>query len=112
MELIGWSLLGALIGVAAAQKKGFNMVGAVIGGLLLGPLAVLMFFVSGVTKSDANRKKCPFCAEFVKAEAIVCMHCKRDLPAPQPVAVAPPAPLKDPSKPPEGWKPKSKAVSP
>lgn len=111
MELIGWSLLGALIGVAAAQKKGFSVAGGIIGGLLLGPFAILMFLVSGISKDD-KRKKCPFCAEFVKAEAIVCMHCKRDLPAPQPVAVAPAAPLRDPSKPPEGWKPKSKAVSP
>lgn len=26
-------------------------------------------------------KKCPFCAENIKAEAIVCKHCNRDMPA-------------------------------
>lgn len=80
MELFFWALLGALIGVAAAQRKGFNVAAGVLGGLLLGPLAVLMFFVSGVTGDD-RRKKCPFCAEWINHAAIVCPHCRRDQPA-------------------------------
>jgi len=76
---IAWMLLGALIGVAAAQRKGFSVVGGVLGGLLLGPLAFLMFFVSGIDKSDANRKKCPHCAEWVKGEATICKHCQQPL---------------------------------
>lgn len=27
-------------------------------------------------------RACPFCAETIKAAAVVCKHCKRDLPAP------------------------------
>jgi len=76
--ILTWGLLGALIGVAAAQKRGFSVIGGVLGGLLLGPLAFLMFFVTGVSGSDRNRK-CPFCAEFIKAEAVVCKHCGRAL---------------------------------
>lgn len=79
--ILFWPLIGALIGVAAAQKRGFSTVVGVLGGLLLGPLAFLMFFVSGVSKGDRQRK-CPYCAEFVKVEAIVCKHCHKELPPP------------------------------
>lgn len=74
-----WVVLGALIGVAAAQRKGFSVAGGIIGGMLLGPLAILMFAVSGVSSGD-KAKKCPFCAEWVKAEAKICKHCHKELP--------------------------------
>jgi hypothetical protein len=73
-----WAVLGALIGVAAAQRNGFSVVGGAIGGLLLGPLALLLFLVTGITTTDEN-KKCPHCAEFIKAEAKACKHCGRDV---------------------------------
>lgn len=78
MTMLIWALLGALIGVAAAQRKGFSVAGGILGGLLLGPLAVLMFAVSGVSKGD-KKKKCPSCAEWIKLEAKVCPHCRRDV---------------------------------
>ncbi|WP_293765726.1 hypothetical protein [uncultured Aquitalea sp.] len=68
--LIFWALFGALVGVAAAQKRGFGTAGGIIGGLLLGPLAVLMFFASG------SRVKCPACAEWMQKKANICPHCK------------------------------------
>jgi hypothetical protein len=75
--LFGWSLLGALIGYAAASRRGFSQVGGILGGLVLGPLAFLMFFVSGVTRGD-ERKRCPHCAEWIMLRAKVCPHCRRD----------------------------------
>lgn len=78
MVLLLWPLFGALIGVAAAQRKGFHVAGGVIGGLLLGPLAFLMFLVSGISRGDISRK-CPHCAESIKAEAKVCRYCGRDV---------------------------------
>lgn len=50
------------------------MVGAVIGGVLLGPLAFLIFFVN---PERPQNKKCAHCAEWIKAEATVCKHCHR-----------------------------------
>jgi len=78
--LLFWPLIGAAIGVYAAQKKGFSTIGGVIGGLLLGPLTFLMFFVSGIVSSNEQQRKCPFCAEWIRPEATVCKHCHKDVP--------------------------------
>jgi hypothetical protein len=69
-----FALIGALVGVAAA--RGVLDSGGIIAGLLLGPFAFLMFLVSGVSRSDANRE-CSHCAEFVKAETTICKHSRQ-----------------------------------
>lgn len=79
MEMLFWPLLGAVIGISAGMKRGFNLAGSALGGALLGPLAFLMFFMSGLVSRSEKRVKCPFCAEFVRPEALVCKHCHRDL---------------------------------
>lgn len=71
--IIFWILFGALIGVSAAQRRGFGTASGVLAGMLLGPLAVLMYFASG------DRMKCPQCAEWINKKARICPHCKSDL---------------------------------
>ncbi len=76
MWMVFWALFGALIGVSAAQRRGFSVAAGIIGGLLLGPLAVLIFVSGYARRCDP---KCPQCAEWIKAEAKVCKHCGRDV---------------------------------
>lgn len=65
-----WILFGALVGVSAAHRRGFGIASGVLGGMLLGPFAVLMFFAS------SGRKRCTACAEWMNKKAIVCPHCR------------------------------------
>lgn len=64
------SLFGALIGLSAAQRRGFGKAGGVIGGILLGPFSPLMYLVS------SSRRRCPECAEWIEQAARVCPHCQ------------------------------------
>ncbi len=78
--LIFWPIIGALFGALAAQKRGFSVAGGILAGLILGPFACLLFLCKGIFSSSESRA-CPFCAERVKPKAIVCPHCRKDLPA-------------------------------
>lgn len=71
--LIVCVLLGALIGIAAALRKGHSVPTSIIGGVLLGPLALLMFRSRSLDDSDKPvlaepqpapqyaRRRCPKC---------------------------------------------------
>lgn len=72
-----WGILGALIGYMAAVKRRFSPIAGVLGGLLLGPLAVLMFAVSGVESDGDGMKTCHFCKERIRADALLCKHCRQ-----------------------------------
>jgi hypothetical protein len=82
-----WMIVGALVGILAAKRRGISPIVGLAAGALLGPFSPLMFFVSGVNKrGDLNLRKCVFCAEKIQPAAIVCRHCGHSLVPSDPAA--------------------------
>jgi hypothetical protein len=67
----------AFIPALIASSKGHSLGRWWVYGFLLLPIA---FVHSLVLSNAAYGKACPFCAEKIRTEAIVCPHCQRDLP--------------------------------
>ena len=83
---IGCGVFSAII----AGSKGRSFGGWLVLGLIFGVFALLAAgFMPKVEEQndapeeaaepDKEERKCPFCAEMIKAEAIVCKHCGRDV---------------------------------
>lgn len=79
-------LLGILAFIPAkiAKNKGRKFILWYAYGIALWIFAMIHSIVIKPSEesllSNSNKyKRCPFCAEIIKREAIVCKHCKRDL---------------------------------
>lgn len=88
MEIFFLALLLGLIPAAIAKNKGRSFIGWWIYGAALFIVAlphalVMKRDIEAIEQSEiqsGEMRKCPFCAELVRAEAKVCKHCHKDLP--------------------------------
>jgi len=79
---MGGLIIWVLCGIAAAMvasSKGRSVGRWFFAGLLFGPFGLIFALLAGKEGPAEGERKCPFCAEFIKNEAIVCKHCGRTL---------------------------------
>lgn len=82
--MVLWVVCGVIAAMIVADKGGNGVIGFLV-GVLFGPLGIVAAFFLGDAKAKeaqqiagGDSKKCPRCAELVKADALVCKHCGND----------------------------------
>ena len=81
------ALFFGIVAALVARQKGRNEVLWFLAGLVFQVFGLVVFFLSPVCRKGLM-KKCPACAEIIRAEANVCRYCGREFPAANEVEVA------------------------
>ena len=92
MQILTLAVLLGLLPEYIASKKGRSFLGWWFFGaaLFIVALPAALLIKEDIAALERHKlkmghRKCPFCAEFIKAEAIVCKHCGRDAPEEDPL---------------------------
>jgi hypothetical protein len=80
--LIFWALCGIAAAMIASTKNR-SAGGWFFGGLLMGPIGVLIVTclssISQEQTESGDTRACPHCAETIRRAALVCRFCNRDI---------------------------------
>jgi hypothetical protein len=76
--IVFWCGVNAVVGYFIGKRK-YVIWASIIVSILFGPIGWLI-----AALNSGKLRKCPFCAELVKPEAVVCKHCGHKLPPSQP----------------------------
>ena len=88
MEYLVLCILCGVAGMIILQNKGRSGCAGFLLGAMLGPIGIVIALVMGrnTAKLDDDAldagtvRRCPWCAELIRTEAIACKHCSRDVP--------------------------------
>ena len=75
MTLLIWIVIGIGVGYVASRRPGFSVVSCVVAGMVLGPLAALLFWLPA-GPGGSSEAACPYCSNQIPAGARLCQHCR------------------------------------